>query len=127
MRRIPFLPLCCAFLLLSSGLSARKKPKAPQPPPVPQMSADQKILHVLNRLTFGAREADVEAVKQQGLDHWIETQLHPETIPENPVLEARLAPLDTLRMSTAEMLRKYPSQQMMKAMSKIMTTSAYKI
>ena len=116
MRRIPFLPLCCAFLLLSSGLSARKKPKAPQPPPVPQMSADQKILHVLNRLTFGAREADVEAVKQQGLDHWIETQLHPETIPENPVLEARLAPLDTLRMSTAEMLRKYPSQQMMKAM-----------
>ena len=80
------------------------------------MTPDQKILHALNRLTFGPRPGDFEDVKQQGLAHWIDAQLHPESLPENPVLEAKLAPLDSLRMSTAEMLREYPSRQLVKAM-----------
>ena len=80
------------------------------------MTVEQKILHALNRLTFGARPDDVEQVKNMGLDRWIDAQLHPETIAESPVLEAKLAPLDSLRMSTEELLRNYPSQQMVKAM-----------
>jgi uncharacterized protein (DUF1800 family) len=103
--------------LLSTGLYGKKKPKAQVPPPTAQMAQDQKILHALNRLTFGPRPGDVDAVKTQGLDHWIDAQLHPETIAENPTLEAKLAPMDTLRMSTAEMLEKYPSRQMIKAMA----------
>ena len=85
-------------------------------PPVVQMTGEQKALHALNRLTFGARPGDLEAVNQKGLDRWIEAQLHPRDIPENPVLEAKLAPLDTLRMTTAELARRYPTPQMVKAM-----------
>ena len=81
-----------------------------------QMNGEQKILHALNRLTFGARPSDPDAVKQIGLARWIDQQLHPATIAENPVLEAKLQPLDTLRMPADEMLRRYPSQQMVKAM-----------
>ena len=72
-----------------------------------QTLPEQKILHVLDRLTFGARPGDFEEVRRLGVEKWIELQLHPERIPENPALEARLKPLDTLRMETAEIFTKY--------------------
>jgi uncharacterized protein (DUF1800 family) len=72
--------------------------------------------HALNRLTFGARPGDLDAVQQTGLEQWIEQQLHPAAITENPVLDARLAPFDTLRMTTAQLVRHYPTPQMVKAM-----------
>jgi uncharacterized protein (DUF1800 family) len=43
-------------------------------------------------------------------------QLHPERIPENPVLETKLRPLDTLGMTTAKMLESYPSPALVKQM-----------
>ncbi len=105
-------------LFLSSALFAKKKPHSP-PEPAPavlQMSADQKAIHALNRLTFGARPGDLDAVKQIGLEQWIEQQLRPAAIPENPALEAKLAPFDTIRMTTAQLVRHYPTPQMVKAM-----------
>ncbi len=119
MRRHPFTILFIAVIAFSSGLDAKKKPVKPaEPPPAqtPEMTSAQKALHALNRLTFGARPDDLEALNQKGLDQWIEQQLHPQTIPENPALEAKLAPLDTLRMTTAELAHHYPTPQMVKAM-----------
>jgi hypothetical protein len=55
-----------------------------------KLSPEQKILQVLNRLTFGARPAAIEAVRKLGLEKSIELQLHPERIAENAALEARL-------------------------------------
>src|SRR6476661_5994746 len=72
-----------------------------------KLSNEQKILHVLDRLTFGARPGDFAEVRRLGIEKWIELQLHPERIPENSALEARLKPLDTLRMETAEIFTKY--------------------
>src|SRR5262249_25796950 len=43
-----------------------------------------------------------------GLKKWIDRQLHPERIPENPELLARLRPLETLTMSTADLAAKFP-------------------
>ena len=71
---------------------------------------DQQILQVLNRLTFGPRPGDVEEVRRIGVEKWIEIQLHPERIPENPVLEAKLKPLETLHMDVAEILKQYYPQ-----------------
>ena len=45
-----------------------------------KLSEDQRILHVLNRLGFGARPGDVERVKAMGVDKYIELQLNPEKI-----------------------------------------------
>jgi hypothetical protein len=115
MKRTALLSLL-ALVLVSTALYAKKKPKAPPVPAIPQMAEDQKILHALNRLTFGPRDTDVTEVRQMGLRHWIEAQLHPEGIPENPALEAKLAPLDTLRMSSAEIVKRYPTPQIIKAM-----------
>ncbi len=110
-------------LTLATGFAAKKPKPAPAAKPatlaaakIPQMTDDQKAIHALNRLTFGPRPGDLEQIKQVGVANWIEQQLQPESIPENPVLLAKLEPLDTLRMSTQAMLQKYPSQQMIKAM-----------
>jgi uncharacterized protein (DUF1800 family) len=102
-------------IFVSSGLLAKKKVAVSQKT-APTMTADQKALHALNRLTFGPRPGDIEMVQQKGLDHWIEQQLHPSAIPQNPVLETKLAPFDTLRMTTAELAYHYPTPQMVKAM-----------
>jgi uncharacterized protein (DUF1800 family) len=80
------------------------------------MTEDQKALHALNRLTFGARPGDLDEVKKLGLQAWIDRQLHPADIPENPTLEARLKPLDTLTMDPKDLVKRYPSQQIIKAM-----------
>ena len=80
------------------------------------LSKDQEILHALNRLTFGPRPGDVEAVRKMGLKKWIDQQLHPERIAENPELAQRLQPLDSLYMSPSEIATNYPPPQLIRAM-----------
>jgi uncharacterized protein (DUF1800 family) len=82
-----------------------------------QISKDQRIEQALNRLTFGPRPGDAAQVKALGLKVWIDQQLHPERIAENPDLLAKLKLLDTLTMTAGEMVREYPSQQMLKQMA----------
>ena len=48
-----------------------------------KLTEEQRILHVLSRLDFGARPGDVERVKAMGLDKYIELQLHPEKIDDS--------------------------------------------
>ncbi len=71
------------------------------------LSEDQRILHVLNRLGFGARPGDVERVKAMGLDNYINQQLSPDKISDS-VAENKLAELTTLNMTTAELYGKFP-------------------
>ena len=77
-----------------------------------RLSPGQQIIHALNRLTFGPRPGDIEEIRRIGLDKWIELQLHPDQIPENPLLDGKLKPLETLRMNLAEVVKQYtPAQQ----------------
>jgi uncharacterized protein (DUF1800 family) len=79
-----------------------------------QMDDNKRIVHALNRFTFGARPADVERVRSEGLDKWFDEQLHPEKI-DDGALESRLAPFRTLKMSTKEMVENFPPPQVLKA------------
>ncbi len=76
---------------------------------------DSEAIHALNRLTFGPRPGDIEEVRKLGVKKWIELQLNPQSIPENPKLESRLKLLDSLRMSTTEMMENYPDQTVIQA------------
>src|SRR6185503_14620493 len=71
------------------------------------LSDEQRIIHVLNRLGFGARPGDVERVKAMGLEKYIKQQLNPEKISDS-LAENKLADLSTLNMTTAELYGKYP-------------------
>jgi uncharacterized protein (DUF1800 family) len=72
-----------------------------------RLTQEQRILHVLNRLGFGARPGDVERVRAMGLDRYIEQQLHPEKIGDE-VADAKVMNLDALKLSTPELYAKYP-------------------
>ncbi|MFN2455931.1 MAG: DUF1800 domain-containing protein [Pyrinomonadaceae bacterium] len=72
-----------------------------------RLSDDRRVLHVLNRLGFGARPGDVERVRAMGVDRYIEQQLHPEQIAD-AAAEAKLGNLPTLKMTIAELYAKYP-------------------
>jgi uncharacterized protein (DUF1800 family) len=73
---------------------------------VPQKPDDRAIVHVLNRVGFGAAPGDVERVRTMGLAAYIDAQLHPERIADS-AMAARLAPFGTLTRTTQDMAREY--------------------
>jgi uncharacterized protein (DUF1800 family) len=75
-------------------------------PSNPPLTERQRALHVLNRLAFGPRPGDVDAIAKSGVDAWIEQQLHPEAIPDRAV-EARIALLPTMTLSNAQIVKTY--------------------
>ncbi len=109
--------LLIPFLLISALVAAAGKSNVSQLF-YKKLTTNQKPLHALNRLTFGPRPGDVAAVRKMGLKKWIDLQLHPEQIAENPDLLAKLKPLDTLGMSTKVMIEHYPTQQMLAAFAR---------
>ncbi len=72
-----------------------------------KLTPEQKLEHAVSRLTFGARPGDLEEARKLGVEKWIELQLHPERIAENPALELKLKPLETIRMESADVLHLY--------------------
>jgi uncharacterized protein (DUF1800 family) len=101
--------LCVSLACAVPQLLAKKKEV-----PAPSSPAEQKrAVHALNRLTFGPRPGDVQRVTTMGVDAWIEQQLHPGKI-NDAALEARLAPLRTLRMSPREVAEDFPDGGLVK-------------
>lgn len=82
-----------------------------------KLKGDKQVEQVLSRLTFGARTGDVERVRETGWKKWVERQLVPETITENPELLEKLAGMPTLEMSTEELIKRYPSPQVIGAVA----------
>ena len=77
-----------------------------------KLSEEARILHVLNRLGFGARPGDIERVRRMGVERYVEEQLRPERIADE-VAEAKVKNLSTLSMSSGELLAKYPNPGML--------------
>src|SRR5438309_6718077 len=88
-----------AAMVLSTGLAAVVATRAATPSAATLPSDEKTIVHVLNRIGFGARPGDVEHVRQIGLQKYIEQQLHPERV-DDPGMEARLADLRTIGLSS---------------------------
>ena len=80
------------------------------------LSKDEKIEQAVNRLTFGPRAGDAALVRAVGLKKWLDMQLHPARIAENPALAEKLRALDTLTMPAEEMVRDYPPPQIIRQM-----------
>lgn len=71
------------------------------------LSGDQKLLQLLNRITFGARPGDVERVRKMGIEAFLDQQLDPDRI-DDSATGARVAELETYSMSTEELMADYP-------------------
>ena len=102
MKRFGFYLGLSALLVIGLTFFAKGAGRFDQRLPV-----EKQPIHVLNRLTFGARPGDVDQMKRLGVDKWIDQQLHPDRIPESPVLESKLKPLSTLQLPMWQILDKY--------------------
>jgi len=95
---------CLVLALLLSACATN--PRTVSLPKRVQDRDPRVILHVLNRLGFGARPGDVQRVSAIGVRAYIEQQLHPAMQPDSAV-EARLAGFSTLRDSSYQFAREY--------------------
>jgi len=85
MKRLRCLLGAAALLVIAVAFAGKATGRFDQ-----KLSADKRIVHVLNRLTFGLRPGDAAQVRRLGVKKWIDLQLHPDRIQENPLLEAKL-------------------------------------
>jgi uncharacterized protein (DUF1800 family) len=93
--------------------SAASSNRAPSPKNAPKLTEQQRALHALNRLTFGPRPGDLQKVMNTDVNDWIEQQLHPEEITDT-VLDGKLGPFRTLRMSTRDLVQTFPNNNLVK-------------
>ena len=64
---------------------------------IPGLAAEdeERVAHVISRLSFGAKPGEIEAVEKEGVENYIRRQLHPDSQPLPADLE-KLGQLDAL-------------------------------
>jgi uncharacterized protein (DUF1800 family) len=98
-----------------AAAAAVNKPVKNSTQQIQQIKGQERVLHALNRFTFGPRPGDVAAVQAMGVERWLERQLNPSSI-DDSALDARLEMFPAMKMQQAEMERRYPSPQMLRQM-----------
>lgn len=119
--RMKFNALALAFwLAISSPLSLaqttgqKTKAKGSQPAQqVKRLSDEQKAIHLLDRVTFGARPGDAERVLKTGWEKFLNEQLYPERISDQAV-EEKLKNIESIHLSNAELAKYYPPPQVIR-------------
>jgi uncharacterized protein (DUF1800 family) len=82
-----------------------------------EQTADQQVLHALNRLAFGPRPADAEAVRAMGVDQWIARQLEPARIPD-AAGDSVTARYQTLALPLPQLLDEYPPNPVLRRLAR---------
>ena len=102
--------LLCMLMVEQPMVAVAKVKRAA---PVKQIQGDERVLHALNRFTFGPRPGDVAAVREMGVQRWFEQQLNPARI-DDSALEDRLAAFPAMKMQQAELMERYPGPQVLR-------------
>ena len=78
------------------------------------LTPEERLLHVLNRFTYGPRPGDLERLRAEGLNKWFSAQMNPQTI-DDSALDRRLADYPAMQLSIDQLMAQYPNQQMIRA------------
>jgi uncharacterized protein (DUF1800 family) len=126
-RAMRFVASMLAFLLAfgspvgASQEAKSQKQKGAQAPSqsdaAKKLTEEQKVAHLLDRVTFGARPGDVERVMKLGLEKYLDEQLRPERISDQAV-EQRLKNIESIHLSSAELAKNYPPPQVLQQVLK---------
>ncbi|HEV2666408.1 MAG TPA: DUF1800 domain-containing protein [Blastocatellia bacterium] len=126
-RAMRFVSALLAFLLAFGspvGASQNAKSQKQKDAQAPSKSADakkltdeQKVAHLLDRVTFGARPGDVDRVMKQGWEKYLDEQLRPEGIADQAV-EQRLKNIESIHLSSVELAKNYPPPQVLQQVLK---------
>jgi uncharacterized protein (DUF1800 family) len=72
-----------------------------------RLTEEQKVVHFLNRTSFGPTREEVQKVNRPGIRAYLEEQLRPEKISDS-LVEEKLTGLKTMRLSSRELIELYP-------------------
>jgi uncharacterized protein (DUF1800 family) len=72
-----------------------------------RLTEEQKVIHFLNRTSFGPTREEVQKVNRLGIRAYLEEQLRPEKISDS-LVDEKLAGLKTMRLSSRELIELYP-------------------
>jgi uncharacterized protein (DUF1800 family) len=122
-----FVAALLAFLLaIGSPVGASQEVKsqkqkgaqgASQSDAAKKLTEEQKVAHLLDRVTFGARPGDIERVMKLGREKYLDEQLRPERISDQ-VAEQRLKNIESIHLSSAELAKNYPPPQVLQRVLK---------
>jgi uncharacterized protein (DUF1800 family) len=87
-------------------------------------SSDDKVLHAINRLTFGPAPGDIERVKSMGVKAFIDQQLNPSSIPESPAVLAVVSNSTSERQSIGQLLNQVKQLKQVKKADKKASANA---
>src|SRR5262249_21114155 len=99
--------------VVAFALGACTAPRPQTAPASPIATADGQLddaaraRQALNRLTFGARDADLAEIQRVGLSSWVERQLDPEQIAD-PVADSVLGLLEITHKTAFELYADHP-------------------
>jgi len=110
----------CVGMVTPQGIAEGPSDGPPSGPSSPTsthkfypLTDDQRVLHALNRLTFGPRPGDAERVSKMGLEAWFSQQLHPETIDDSK-LTAMLDRFPGLKLSQSKVMEEFPTEELIR-------------
>lgn len=110
-RFVPTLIAVLVFSLASTPFSTLGQKN--QKKKTPTLTAEQRIVHLLDRSSFGPRPGDVEKVKAMGWEKYLDEQLHPERISDSQIDE-KLAQLGSVSLSNQQIATQYPQPQVLR-------------
>lgn len=104
--RKPFVYALTAFLAFGSALNVAAQKSKPGAKESTSLTAKQKVIHLLDRTTFGPRPGDVERVMQIGWEKFLDEQLHPERI-DDKLVEQKLQPIESIHMTSQQLAQNF--------------------
>jgi uncharacterized protein (DUF1800 family) len=84
------------------------------------LTQQQKLVHFLNRTSFGPTRQELEKLQQSGITAYLDQQLSPDQISDSVVAD-RVTELKTMRLSSRELLELYPQAAVAQAKGMDMT------
>ena len=100
-----------------ASIAARAQdPLPPRPVKTSALTPDQRILHLLNRFTFGPTQVEIDAVRKMGVNAWFDEQSHPANI-ANAQLNSYLADYPAMALPADQLLGRFPSGNVIRQMA----------
>ncbi|MGK7898109.1 MAG: DUF1800 domain-containing protein [Xenococcus sp. (in: cyanobacteria)] len=90
--------LVCVFVLWLGFLSPQK---------TNGFTENARLIHTIERLSFGLAPGDFEQVKDMGIENYIQSQLNPQAFNKSSPLQNDLAKLDTIHKSSIELFQQF--------------------
>lgn len=73
----------------------------------PALSEDQRIAHLVDRIGFGAAPGQIAEIRNLGIEQYINQQLNPESVPENPQVQRLIDGNELLQEKPQQLMLSY--------------------